>query len=301
MSLTFTAAIPTYQRERDLDACLESIIAQSRLPDEVLIVDDAALPDAFVARWRERLRGAGVTLSYRRKDHSVERRGLSESRNLALRIATGEVLFFFDDDVVLEPAFFAEIMRVWDEDRDPTLLGVGGLIRNSRRKGAWERAYNAAFGLGSEHSWDVTPVAYTVWDEGIEAPVKGYYVHGGVNSMRRADAARIGYATFSGGRTALEDLDFCMKAKALGFHFILVPQAKVLHNHSPAAREDDFLIGMKESQNRLEIYRNFGLKTLRGRLWFAWSAVGWNLRLLAGLRFAAMAGRLYGFFARPPR
>lgn len=300
MSLTFTAAIPTYDRERDLGVCLESILKQSRLPQEVLLVDDAALPDAFVARWRERFAERGARLSYRRKDHRVERRGSSESRNLALQIATGDVVYFFDDDVVLADGFFAETMAVWDAASDPRLIGVGGLISNSRKKGALERVYNAVFGLTSPYSWDVNDATYTVWDEGMSATAKGYYVHGGVSSVRRVDAAKIGYSTFSGGRVALEDLDFCLSAKRRGYHFLIVPAAKVGHYHSASSRERDFLIGVKESQNRLEIYRKHGLKTVRGRLWFFWASVGWILRLLPGLRFSGMAGKACGFFMRPP-
>ncbi len=300
---TFTVAIPTYNRELDLGACLESIAAQSRPPNEVLLIDDASLPNEFVARWKERFLSLGVALAYYRKDHAVERRGSSESRNVALRVASGEIVFFFDDDVVLEDGFLAGIMAVWESAQadDPKLLGVGGLIRNSRAKDGFERVYNALFGLTSPHSWDVNDVTYTVWDEGIPEPARGYYMHGGVSSVRRKEAAAIGFSTFTGGRAALEDLDFCLAAKKRGHHFILVPGAKVVHNHSPAAREDEFLIGVKESVHRLEIYRKSGLKTWRGRLWFVWATVGWILRLARGLHFSAMAGKIYGFFVRDPQ
>src|SRR5207253_1991488 len=86
---TFTVAVPTYNREKDLGDCLESILGQSLLPDEVLVIDDAALPAGFIARWKGRFAERRVALVYYKKDHEVERRGLSESKNAALRIAKG--------------------------------------------------------------------------------------------------------------------------------------------------------------------------------------------------------------------
>lgn len=299
---TATVVVPTYKRETELGVCLESVLSQSVLPAEILVIDDDAVSEAFLTDWRARCAARGVSFRYRRKNHAVERRGLSESKNLALVEATGEIVFFFDDDVILHPGFLAAVMAEWNGPRgaDPALLGVGGLISNARPSNALERAFNALFGLTGECAWDVNPVAYTVWDEGIVETVKGYYLHGGVSSYRRAEAAKLGFATFSGGRTALEDLDFCLSAKRRGYHFLIVPAAKVLHNHSPVSREAEYLIGVKDSLNRREIYSRLGLHGWYGRAWFAWAGVGWVLRLVLGLRFSGAAGRVAGFLQRRP-
>ena len=37
--------VPYYNRARFIDECLASIFAQSRAPDEVIVVDDASTPD----------------------------------------------------------------------------------------------------------------------------------------------------------------------------------------------------------------------------------------------------------------
>jgi len=296
VSKTFTAAIPTHDRERELGACLESIVAQSALPDEVLVIDDARLPAAFLEHWKARFGEKGAVLNYHRKDHQAERRGLSESKNLALKKAAGDVVFFLDDDVILEADFFKEIMAVWNGAEDEKLLGVGGLIRNARMLNRTEKIFRWIFGLTGECSWDVNPAGFTVWDEGIAETTKGYYMHGGGSSYLRREAQKLGFATFSGGRTALEDLDFCLTAKKLGFHFIIVPKAKVVHNHSGNSCEGEFLVGMKDSLNRKDIYRRLGLKTLRGRIWFYWASLGWVARLIPGLRLARAAGMIFGHF-----
>jgi GT2 family glycosyltransferase len=295
----FTVTVPTYKREKDLGECLESLIGQSVTPNEILVIDDDVLPEDFLARWRARFAEKSVAFTYYRKDHAIERRGLSESKNIALKKAAGEIIFFFDDDVVVGDDFLSAIMNVWGADLDPKLLGVGGLVENVRSTIFLERIYNALFGLTSEHPWDINDVAYQVWDRDIKENTKGYYLLGGVSSYRRAEMEKLGFATFSGGRTELEDVDLCLKAKRAGYHMMLVPKAKVLHKESPTSREAEFLIGAKEAFNRKDIYRRYGLRTLKGRLWFAWASFGWILRQVLVLHWRGAAGRVYGFLTKP--
>ena len=64
------------------------------------------------------------------------------------------------------------------------------------------------------------------------------------------------FSNFSGGRTALEDVDFCLRAKNKGYHFIIEPKAELYHYPSVVSRESQFLMGYKESFNRKIIFKN---------------------------------------------
>lgn len=262
--------------------CLESVAKQSLLPSEVVLIDDDELDEAFVGGWRARFGGLGAALDYRRKNHRVERRGLAESKNLALEMVSQEVVFVFDDDVVLEPDFCARIMAVWEERRaDANLVGVGGIISNHRRRSGAERAFHRFFGLGSALAWDVNGVGFQVWDEDIQERAVGHFAHGGVCAYDRNKARELKFSVFAGGRSALEDVDFCARAKLRGWHFVIEPAARVEHRHSAAAREGEFLAGRKEAANRREIFRTLNPQAdLRRRAWFCWANFGWILRQL---------------------
>ena len=292
---SLTVAIPTYKREKDLAECLESIVSQSTSPTEILIIDDDALPREYVEQWEKRCAMQGITLAYYKKDHKTERRGLSESKNIILRIAKGDIVCIFDDDTILEAGLLTEFMRIWNNAPEKELLGVGGTIRNTRKKNTIEKIFNGLFGLTSDYSWDVNDIGYVVWDEWIEETAKGYYMHGGVSSLRREEALKLGFATFSGGRTEKEDVDFCLRAKQAGYYFITVPHPKIIHNHSQVSREDEFMIGTKDATNRREIFRKYGIQTTRGRIRFCWASFGWVLRYILKFRFLAAAGNIYGF------
>ena len=86
--------ICTMNRFDDLIKALHSIFKQSILPDELIIVDDGNLNQDEL---RSLVPGQ-IELKYTKKDTP----GLTRSRNVGIGIASGDVLFFFDDDVLHE-------------------------------------------------------------------------------------------------------------------------------------------------------------------------------------------------------
>jgi GT2 family glycosyltransferase len=292
----FSLGIPTYNRPHDLRRCLDSILKQTVLPLEVLIIDDGELSDKYIKEIEEIFKKSEVNLIYSKKDHIREKRGSSESRNKALRIARGDILFILDDDVILDKNFIKKIMKIWNENKNKKLIGVGGIITNNRKKNRIEKIFNKIFILESQHKWDVNDIGFQIWDDGISEKIKCFYVHGGVCSYDKNLVQKLGFSTFGGGRTALEDVDFCLRAKKEGYFFILNPEAKVIHNKSVENREKDFLMGFKESFNRKIIFRNNCKRNIKNYLLFCWAFTGWILRQLLVFNFYKSAGMIKGAF-----
>lgn len=63
----FSVVIPTYNREKDLGNCLDSIVDQTILPLEVIIVDDGALEIDFLDEWRSKFETKDIDFVYHRK------------------------------------------------------------------------------------------------------------------------------------------------------------------------------------------------------------------------------------------
>lgn len=62
-------------------------------------------------------------------------RGLSKSRNMALRAATAEICLICDDDMVYKDGYAERVLRAFDENREATLLrfeieGIERVFRN---------------------------------------------------------------------------------------------------------------------------------------------------------------------------
>lgn len=108
-----SVVIPTRNRRADLIALVKALESQTRLPDEVLVVDSSDDP----------VTALGSLLSVR-----VIRSGpgACRQRNLGARESKGDLLFFFDDDVRPRPDFIA-LMAETFEGRPEYDGGMGTL------------------------------------------------------------------------------------------------------------------------------------------------------------------------------
>jgi teichuronic acid biosynthesis glycosyltransferase TuaG len=99
VSETYSVVIPAYNAEYTIEACLDSVIAQTLTPLEVLIIDDASCDgtEAAARRWEKKLAAAGIALEYRRL---TKNSGPSAARNEGIRAAKGGYIAFLDADDV---------------------------------------------------------------------------------------------------------------------------------------------------------------------------------------------------------
>jgi GT2 family glycosyltransferase len=296
-TMSFSVIIPTYKRPDSLQKTIESLLLNSLLPDEILIIDDDQIPTQLLTDLKSSCEGSGVALKYYKKNHKKIRKGLSESKNWAATLASGDIIFYLDDDVVLNINYCAELMSVWSAHKDDSnLIGVGGRISNNRRTSTFEKIYRNLFGLTGECAWDVNSVGFQVWDEGVSVTQKAYYLHGGVSSYRRSLIIKYPFATFSGGRTGLEDVEHCLRTKLAGYHFYYVPDAHLTHHPALAGRELVYAAAKKESVNRREIFNYHCNKNLIKRLHFAWANVGWIGKKIVTGQWVSARGLVAGLF-----
>jgi GT2 family glycosyltransferase len=115
---SISVAICTRDRPEDLAACLASIAALSMPPHEVLIVDNAPATQATAKLVAQRFP------QFRYICESVP--GLDHARNRAIREATGEVIAYTDDDVVVEADWTAALAAAFAAD--PAVGLITGLI-----------------------------------------------------------------------------------------------------------------------------------------------------------------------------
>lgn len=99
-----TVIVPAYNARDTIGACIESLLGQTRRPDEVIIVDDYSRDDT-----------AQVALKYGVKVIKLERNsGPGIARNIGAAAATGEILAFTDSDCVAPPNWLERIVAALD-------------------------------------------------------------------------------------------------------------------------------------------------------------------------------------------
>ena len=127
----------TLNRPGEVHTCLESVQAQTHVPDRVVVVDSSA-DDATRAVVEELATAwpAG-SLEY----HHAER-GIIRQRADGVDLTTEDIVHFVDDDTVLEPGYFAAIIDAFAQDTEGSVGGVGGFVTNQpphryRRVDTW--------------------------------------------------------------------------------------------------------------------------------------------------------------------
>jgi glycosyltransferase involved in cell wall biosynthesis len=114
-SLTITIVIPAYNEARHIAACLDSIAAQTIMPDEVIVVDNNSTDGtADVAK-----KYPFVTLLHESK------RGLIPARNRGFADASGQILGRINADAAIATDWVARVKTQFSSDKN--LGGLTGL------------------------------------------------------------------------------------------------------------------------------------------------------------------------------
>lgn len=111
-----TVCIPTMNRPEDLARCLSSVMGQSALPAEVVIIDDGNLDqNAFRKMVEPRAR-----FVYFKKS----RPSSAASKNLARKLASSGLILVLDDDTILERGCIEELVKRFEWDGGLSLIHI---------------------------------------------------------------------------------------------------------------------------------------------------------------------------------
>ncbi|MEM4143008.1 MAG: glycosyltransferase [Candidatus Bathyarchaeia archaeon] len=127
--------IPTRNRTTSLRRLLLSILEQIVLPSEVIVIDDS--DDMKTKILVEQLYGyfleKGIELKHIIPDGNA--RSISRARNLGAKEATGDIVIFLDDDVVIDQKYVQEILELFKARANA--IGVQGIIVNTYYSHFW--------------------------------------------------------------------------------------------------------------------------------------------------------------------
>lgn len=89
--------LPTYNRSNLLPQCIDSIIAQSYSNWELIISDDASTDDTLAISQQYIKINPKI-----RYNKNISRLGLPANRNVAISLSLGKIIFFIEDDLIVE-------------------------------------------------------------------------------------------------------------------------------------------------------------------------------------------------------
>ena len=122
--------IPTYNRATMVCDCVASVLATNYPALEVIVVDDCS-PDDTSARLAERFGNDPRVRVIRNERNSFQ----AISRNNGARIAKGDYLFFLDDDNLVHPEIFTELLAAFDTQPQAGLVAPLAIHRRPGKDG----------------------------------------------------------------------------------------------------------------------------------------------------------------------
>jgi GT2 family glycosyltransferase len=278
---TLAVMIPTLNRPHDLTLAVRTLLAQTRLPQELIIVDqspgDESERQVRALFAEQATEAAQIELRYTR-DRQIN--GLTMARNVALDQNRCDIVLFLDDDVELEPQFVEKLLESYGENAGVT--GISGIITNYRPGGFATRTWQWLFVRGPFR--DERQSIYHAADRlrgGGRIAVSRF--GGGLMSFRADRIAGMRFDENLRGACEGEDVDFCMHLPE-GARLEIDPRARLVHNASPEGRQNEHWIASVVRGNSYLYYRNWR-NGWRNAAAFTWLMTGFALlALLASLK-----------------
>jgi GT2 family glycosyltransferase len=120
--MLISVVVPTRNRPRDVERLLPTIEQQTRLPDQIIVVDQSMDDETMAVAKQVMGPGMAERSVY---VHDAKIKGVSAARNVGISLATGDVVVFLDDDVLLSPDCFEQLEKAFDAN--PEYAGIGGV------------------------------------------------------------------------------------------------------------------------------------------------------------------------------
>ena len=227
--VSVSVVVATYDRPRDLERCLRSLVAQDTIRRvEIIVVDNH--PDSGLT--------AAVATQFPGIRVIEERRGgLSYARNAGILAATGDIIATTDDDAVCPSDWIERLVAPFD--RDAVMIVTGNVLPAELETEA-QRLFETYGGLGrgftrkvADHDWfRCTRRAVATWQLGCTA-----------NAAFRAcifadpEIGLIDEALGAGTPTGCsEDTYLFYRVLKAGYSVVYEPDAVVWHRHRETIR-----------------------------------------------------------------
>ena len=299
--MNFTLIVCTYMRPNPLLNLLNSVKLQTLYPNEILIIDGSTNDETKAILESNKFQN----LEYFKVP--LEHRGLTKQRNFGVSKVSNdsEVICFLDDDTVLEPTYFEEIIKTYSVY--PNALGVGGYINNETK---WEKAavdykptiYDFAFdgwkqkdgsrfvlrkrlGLDTDKKPGFLPEFSNGRSTSFLPPSGKIYeveqLMGCVSSFKKSVFDTFSFSPFFEGYGLYEDADFTLRLSKIGKLYVNT-NAQLGHFHDESGRPNKYQYGKMVVRNGWYVWRvKYPNPSLKAK--FKWHAI---VLVLALIRFS---------------
>jgi glycosyltransferase involved in cell wall biosynthesis len=236
--------VPTKDRPDDLRKMLASLAAQTRRPDQVIVVDGSEPPV------REVVEQSGAPAAQYVREFPPS---LARQRNAGMARLRDDITLagYLDDDIVLEPQAVQRMLEFW-EQAGAEVGGAAFTITNNPQP----RAMGVKQMLGIDHvrPGRVLPSGFVSSILPQRADLETEWLYGGATVWRRAVIAAYPYDEWFVGTGYMEDIDFSCSVRER-YRLFVVAGARLAHYSRPVRADRQRLLGKWQVVNRMHVVR----------------------------------------------
>lgn len=234
--LSISIVIPTLNRASYISKLIKSIVDQSLLPDQLVVVDQnnnditKNTVENLIHPHKE------ISLNY---VHDSSFNSLVQAKDIGAKSATCDIICFLDDDVILDKEYLSLIKKGFAQNESGA-LGCMGYITNGTRKSKLYLLMHKFFFQGIYT--DQRPTILSNISESSPLLIQCDVLSGGASSWRKHVLEKI---TFDVANRLhfFEDIDYSERAmKFYGRKFYINTKAKMEHVTDQEERSDHYNI-----------------------------------------------------------
>jgi glycosyltransferase involved in cell wall biosynthesis len=227
---SISVIIPTYNRASSIKECLLSLLSQTleRYKYEVIVVDDGSTDNSYDVFKKADL---PTNFFYTRQENG----GPAMARNTGVEHAQGEIILFFDDDVLATPKLLSEHISTHNQYPNVVVLGYTPFAKSLPKnpimeyhRNRWDRIFSDI----SQHSKDGLKIPYN------------YFMTLNL-SVKKSDFVKLGPFNSDFSTPAFEDTELGLKFLQAGFSILFNRKAHAYHHPSL----DVFSITKRQEKN----------------------------------------------------
>ncbi|MBF0618899.1 MAG: glycosyltransferase family 2 protein [Candidatus Omnitrophica bacterium] len=280
-SLSYSLIIPTLNRPELLKKLLSSIARQSRLPSEIVLVDQS--DDELTREAFERWQMPGVDKKYLPR----EVKSLVLARNAGIdACGKADLVAFLDDDITLDPNFCEELVLVLEKDTARVYAGGMGCVA------CWDRRpklFQAFFLMPHEGSGRFLASGAPTFTHGLPYFCDTEFVSGGCTFWRREIVARYRFDERLSGYAHGDDVDISYRVSK-EYKLFFQPKAICFQDPAPPNQQNGKKYRRAWVQNMYYLAQKNGVSMAA----YGWCVLGHLLRDLVCRDLSSLQGGLEG-------
>ena len=214
-NIRISVVIATYNRVDVIKDCIESILSQDFPKDryEIIIIDSSST-DSVKKIIEECFQRSNPEIKY----FYQKKEGLASARNLGIDKAIGDIIYFFDDDCIVDKNCLKIVSSAYDTN---DIGGIEGGVAGYHSSTIIQK-----YGDYLYHRTDTQPGGII---PGMDGPI-------GCNASYKKEVLSA-VQGFDEQFKWMEDLEIAIKIRKKGYYFKFIPSALVYHKHRTTLQE----------------------------------------------------------------